>query len=99
MSIRSFRQILIVALGVFSSSIAFARNPPALVKQQQAAAHAIHEGGGYRDINWRFGVVPARSPQVLRAAGGYRDINYRFPGTATLTPAETASNAAPARWR
>ncbi len=99
MSIRSFRQILVVALGVFSSSIAFARNPPSLVKQQQAAAHATHAGGGYRDINSRFGVVAARSPQALRAAGGYRDINYRFPGNATLKPAETASNAGAARWR
>ncbi len=99
MYIRSFRHVVIVALGVFSSSIAFARNPPALVKQQQAAAHATQSGGGYRDIGWRFGVVPARSPQVVRAAGGYRDINYRFPGTATLQPARTASNAAAAHWR
>lgn len=99
MSIRSFRQILIVALGVFSSSIAFARNPPALVKQQQAATHATPSGGGYRDVNWRFGVVPARAPQVLRAAGGYRDINYRFPGNNRINPAQTASTAAPARWR
>jgi hypothetical protein len=99
MSIRSFRQILIVALGVFSSSIALARNPPSLVKRQQAAAHATQEGGGYRDITWRFGAVPARSPQVLRAAGGYRDINYRFPANTRLEPNKTASNATPARWR
>ncbi len=99
MSIRSFRQILIVALGVFSSSIAFARNPPALVKQQQAAAHATQSGGGYRDITWRFGNIPARSPQAVRQAGGYRDINYRFPGNSAFQPTQTASNAPPARWR
>jgi|1185.fasta_scaffold39974_2 hypothetical protein len=99
MSIRSFRQILVVALSVFSSSLALARTPPSLAKLQQAAAHATQEGGGYRDINWRFGVVPARSPQVMRAAGGYRDINYRFPSNATLKPTQTASNAAAARWR
>ena len=99
MSIRSVSQILVVALGVFSSSIAFARNPPALVKQQQASAHATQGGSGYRDITWRFGVVPARAPQAMRQAGGYRDINYRFPGNSTFQPAQTASNAAPARWR
>jgi hypothetical protein len=79
MSVRSVRQVLIVALGVFSSSLAFARNPPALVKQQQAAAHATKSGGGYRDINSRFGEVPARSPQLMSASGGYRDMNHRFP--------------------
>jgi hypothetical protein len=94
----SFRQALVVAFSLSVSSVAFARNPPSLVKQQQASAHATQSGGGYRDINWRFGVVPARSPEVMRAAGGYRDINYRFP-SATLKPTETASAAAPARWR
>jgi hypothetical protein len=98
MSIRSFRQILIVAFAVFLSSLAFARNPPALVKQQQAAANATQTSGGYRDVNWRFGIVPARSPEVMRAAGGYRDINYRFPG-ASLTARQTASKSVPSRWR
>jgi len=78
MSTRSFRQFLIVAFGVSLSSLAFARNPPALVKQQQAAAHATQTSNGYRDINARFGAVPARTPEVMRAAGGYRDIHYRF---------------------
>jgi hypothetical protein len=79
MSVRSVRQVLIVALGVFSSSIAFARNPPALVEQQKASEHARESGGGYRDINLRYGNVPARSPQLLSASGGYRDMNHRFP--------------------
>jgi hypothetical protein len=79
MSVRSVRQVLIVALGLFSTSIAFARNPPALVKLQQASEHARQSGGGYRDINSRFGNVPARSPQLMSASGGYRDMNHRFP--------------------
>lgn len=98
MSIRSIRQILVVAFGVTLSGIAFARNPPALIKQQEAAAHATLASAGYRDINVRFGAVPLRSPQVMRAAGGYRDINYRFPG-ASLNPAQMASMATQSRWR
>ena len=79
MSIRSARQVLIVALGVLTSSVAFARNPPVLVKQQQAVTHGSQRDGGYRDINSRFGNVPARSPQLMSASGGYRDMNHRFP--------------------
>lgn len=78
MSNRSLRQGLIVALGLSLSGVAFARNPPVLVKEQQAASHAVKSSGGYRDLNARFGSVPARSPQVLREAGGYRDIHARF---------------------
>ena len=81
MSKRSFRQILIVAVGLSVSGAAFARNPPALVKQQQAAANAAQASSGYRDINTRFGTVGARTPEVMRAAGGYRDIHYRFAST------------------
>ena len=80
---RSFRQILIVAVGLSVSGAAFARNPPALVKQQ-AAANAARTSGGYRDLNARFGTVGARTPEVMRAAGGYRDIHYRF---AAIKPA------------
>jgi hypothetical protein len=78
MSIRSIRQVLVVAFGVSLSSLAFARNPPVLVKQQQAAAHATQTSGGYRDINQRFGSVPERTPVVMSASGGYRDIHSRF---------------------
>ncbi len=78
MSNRSFRQGLIVALGLSLSGVAFARTPPVLVKQQQAATHAVKASGGYRDLNARFGSVPARTPQVVREAGGYRDIHARF---------------------
>jgi hypothetical protein len=95
---RSFRQILIVAFGVSLSSLALARNPPALVKQQQAAANATQTSGGYRDITWRFGAVPARSPQVMRTAGGYRDIHYRFQSGDTRA-VQTASTSATGRWR
>ena len=99
MSNRSFRQILVVAFGLSLSSLAFARNPPSLVKQQQAAANATQSSGGYRDITWRFGVVPARSPQVMRAAGGYRDIHYRFPGSSDPQAVQTASTTTRAHWR
>ena len=75
---RSFQKFVIVALGLSLSGLAFAHSPPALVKQQQASAHATQSGGGYRDVNWRFGSVPARTPSVMRAAGGYRDIHWRF---------------------
>ena len=78
MSTRSFRQIMVVAFGLSLSGLAFARNPPALVKQQAAAAHAVKASNGYRDINARFGVVPERAPLVTREAGGYRDIHTRF---------------------
>jgi hypothetical protein len=98
MSKHSFRQFVIVAFGVSISSLALARNPPALVKQQQAAANAEQASGGYRDINTRFGTVAARSPQVLRSAGGYRDIHYRFQ-SGELRAAHTASASVPSRWR
>jgi hypothetical protein len=97
MSTRSFGQILTVAFGVSLSSMAFARNPPALVKQQQAAAQASDGGAGYRDINSRFGSIPARTPEVMRAAGGYRDMHQRF-GAAPQHD-ETASQSVPSRWR
>lgn len=73
---RSFRQVLVVAFGLTLSGVVFARNPPVLVKEQ--AANQAAPSAGYRDINLRFGVVPARAPEVIRAAGGYRDIHYRF---------------------
>jgi hypothetical protein len=98
MSIRSFRQILVVALGVSFSSVAFARTPPSLAKLQQASESAVRASGGYRDINWRFGSVPARSPQVMRSAGGYRDVYHRFPGAVPSTP-RSASNPVTSRWR
>ena len=100
MSNKPFRQILLVAFGLSLSSLALARNPPALVKQQQAAVHAVQSGGGYRDITWRFGSVAARTPEVMRASGGYRDIHYRFAGTTLRGATHTASTAStPARWR
>lgn len=75
---RIVNQGLVLAFSLSVSGFAFARNPPALVKQQQAAAHTGKSSAGYRDINWRFGAVAARSPEVMHAAGGYRDIYYRF---------------------
>jgi len=98
MSIRSIRQILVVAFGITLSGIALARNPPALVRQQEAATLATRSSAGYRDMNVRFGAIGLRSPQVLRAAGGYRDMNYRFPG-GSLSSVQMASTSTPSRWR
>ncbi len=94
MSTHSFGQILTVAFGVSLSSTALARNPPALVEQQQAAAHATQSSGGYRDITARFGAVPARSPEVMRASGGYRDIHHRF-GAAPSAPQTASASTSP----
>ena len=83
MSNRPLRQVLVVAFGLSVSGLAFARNPPALVKQQQAASHASGDAakasGGYRDLNTRFGIVPARTPRSMSASGGYRDMHVRLP--------------------
>jgi len=95
---RSIHQAVVIAFGLSVSGLALARNPPALVKQQQAAAHATRASAGYRDINWRFGIVPARTPEVMRAARGYRDINYRFGGRLRV-PTQVASASATSRWR
>lgn len=78
MSTRSIRQVLVVAFGLSLSSVALARNPPALVKQQEAAAHAVKTSNGYRDMNVRFATAKAQAPTELREAGGYRGMNVRF---------------------
>lgn len=98
MSTRSVRQALVIAFGLSLSSLAFARNPPSLVKLQQATSHATRDSAGYRDINWRFGAVGARTPQVMREAGGYRDIRYRF-GQTSRASTQTASAARSSGWR
>lgn len=90
MSIRAIPQVLVVAFGISVSSGALARNPPALVAEQQAAAHATQTSGGYRDMNRRFGSVAERTPSVMTASGGYRDIHSRFQNVAPAH--ETASN-------
>jgi hypothetical protein len=98
MSKRSVYQALVIAFGLSLSGLAFARNPPVLVKEQRAAAHATRASAGYRDINGRFGVVPAHTPAVMRAAGGYRDLHYRFGGASRL-PMHAASASTASRWR
>ena len=75
---RIINQGLVLAFSLSVTGFAFARNPPALMKQQHVAAHTGKSSAGYRDINWRFGTVAGRAPEVVRAAGGYRDIYYRF---------------------
>jgi hypothetical protein len=98
MSMRSVYQALVVVLGLSFSGLAFARQPPSLVKQQEAASHASRASAGYRDITWRFGIVPAQGQRVVRAAGGYSDKNYRF-GRGSWLPNHAASAATPSRWR
>jgi hypothetical protein len=72
MSIRSsLRSFAVVALIVGSSSVAFARRPPALDKQQQSQGHA-QPASGYRDS-----LVRARATGTA-AAAGYRDSLVRF---------------------
>lgn len=99
MFIRSIHVALAISFGLSLSGLAFARNPPVLVKQQQAAAHSARAGAGYRDINWRFGDVAARSPQVMRAAGGYRDIAYRFGGVSRVPTHAASTSTTASRWR
>ena len=91
MSVRSIRQVLVIAFGVSLSSLALARTPPSLVAQQEAASRATQSGGGYRDVNLRFGSVAERAPATRLASGGYRDIHYRFQA------ASGAHEAAPTR--
>jgi hypothetical protein len=93
---RALHQALVIAFSLSVSGLAFARQPPALVKRQAAAAHATRASAGYRDLNWRFGAVAARSPKVMLASGGYRDMYYRF-GRASQLPTHAA--VASARWR
>jgi hypothetical protein len=97
-SMRSFSSFIVLALALCTTSLALARNPPSLVARQQAASQATRTGGGYRDVNWRFGVVPARTPVVSRSAGGYRDMNWRFSRLAR-DEVRMASAVRPARWR
>ena len=85
MSVRSIGQFAIVALGVLSSSLAFARNPPSLVMRQEAAVNATQSSGGYRDINVRFGVVPARAPGVMRSRRRLPRHQLPLPGRVAVT--------------
>lgn len=78
MSTRSIRQVLVVAFGLSLSSLALARTPAPLAAQQRAAASATQEGGGYRDMNYRFGAIAERAPETAKVSGGYRDIHARF---------------------
>jgi len=95
---RSFSSFIVLAVALCTTSLALARTPPSLVARQQAASQATRIGGGYRDINWRFGVVPARTPVVSRSAGGYRDISWRF-GRLATDQVRMANAAGAARWR
>lgn len=98
MPIRPVHQAVIIAFGLSLSSLALARNPPALVKQQEAVEAGARASRGYRDINWRFGIIPEREPGVMRVAGGYRDILVRFGRPARL-PTHVTSASMRARWR
>lgn len=76
MSIRSsVRFLTILGLSLATTSGAFARNPPALVRAQQGQGPAVATSG-YRDSLARFGKHEAG---VETAKGlGYRDAFGRF---------------------
>jgi hypothetical protein len=97
MSTRSIRQVLVVAFGLSLSSLALARTPAPLAARQQAAASATQEGGGYRDMNYRFGAVAERMPGTVKVSGGYRDIHTRL--AQVTSNRETASAQAPSQVR
>jgi hypothetical protein len=81
------RSLTILGLSLVTTSAAYARNPPALVRSQEAYAHAA-AGSGYRDSLARAG-DRERGVQTSHAATGYRDALTRF---ARSTPARIASN-------
>jgi len=88
MSIRSsVRSITILGLSLVTTSVAYARNPPALVRSQEPRAH-VAAGSGYRDSLARGG-DREHGVKISRAATGYRDALTRF---ARNTPARIASN-------
>lgn len=77
MSIRSsVRSLVIVTLSLGTASMAFARNPPALVASQQSQGHAATTAG-YRDSLARVSVRAERT-EVARVTPGYRDSLTRF---------------------
>ncbi len=87
MSIRSSaRSLLIVTLSLGATSLAFARNPPALVTSQASSGHVV-SGGGYRDSLARLS--ESRDGAVVRSSSGYRDALTRF--AVKNTPVRIAS--------
>ena len=87
MSIRSMLGPIGVTLFMTTfASIAFARQPPALVEAQQTSDQAlcagsdVRFGAGYRDAATRFG-TRRPSSEVARAGAGYRDAVARFGAT------------------
>src|SRR5690349_3237989 len=82
---------LITAFVLSIGGVAFARQPPALIKAQQAAEHAAvcegraQPGAGYRDAMVRFAAPAQASPTQVAKAAGYRDSVKRF-GSAFATP-------------
>jgi hypothetical protein len=93
MSNRSIRQVLVVAFGVSLSSLAMARQPPSLVAQQRADATATQSGGGYRDMNLRFGNVAQRAPTTFLVSGGYRDMHHRFQSSTDVRDVASAQSS------
>ena len=88
MSIGPFvRSLTIFGLSLVTTSVAYARNPPALVRSQEPHAH-VAAGSGYRDSLTRAGDLE-RGVQTSLAATGYRDSLTRL---ARSTPARIASN-------
>ena len=81
MSIRSsVHSFVIVASLLASTSVAFARNPPALAQARQSQGSAT-AASNYRDSSVRFGAAGARDAQ---RAAGYRDSLTRFAAQAPV---------------
>ena len=85
MSIASIARSSFIVLGlVSSSSLAFARQPPAVLQAQERADNALCQGApvvagsGYRDMRVRFGGPRVESIAAVRTGAGYRDALVRF---------------------
>jgi hypothetical protein len=87
MSIRSSVRILtVLGLSLATTSVAFARNPPALVRAQGSQDRAVATSG-YRESLARIGKPEARAE--ARQSPGYRDSLRRF---ASPKPLRVASH-------
>jgi hypothetical protein len=77
MSIRSsIVSLLILGSALVTTSVAYARNPPALVRSQEAQGEPV-ASSGYRDSLARVRHSENATETVLRSAG-YRDSLTRF---------------------
>jgi hypothetical protein len=90
MTHRNLIRSSLVLAGLLSfSTLAFARQPPSLVKAQDDASCAgqrAQRGAGYRHVFARFGGQSGTHFRSMTAGAGsgYRDARTRFSPTATI---------------